>query len=212
MSCSGCSAVKAGLVTGVAAGALASQVGKCDAKQTAGAAVAGFLVGAGLCSICGCGTKKTTNELVTESWATVKSAFTLEQVGALFYKNLFEQNPGLKESVFGSTDHGMQPKKLMTFIDTGLSLLDQPEKLVPVLVKCGERHGAYGLNGNFVEPEHYPAVGGALLTTLAQGLGDKFTPEVKQAWTDVYGVIQAKMIEGQTNAKGQSLRAAAKAK
>eukprot|EP01084_Bolivina_argentea_P156150 272119_1 len=92
-----------------------------------------------------------TNKLVTESWAVVKSAFTFEQVGDLFYKNLFELAPGIKGTVFGNTDHTMQPAKLISFLDTGVSLLDQPEKLVPALVKCGERHAAYGQNGNWVE-------------------------------------------------------------
>eukprot|EP01084_Bolivina_argentea_P156151 272120_1 len=138
-----CSAVKTGLVAGAAVGAVALKVCGCDPKKALGAAVAGFVVATGVCTMCGCcQKKKTTNELVTESWAVVKSAFTFEQVGDLFYKNLFELAPGIKGTVFGNTDHTMQP---------GVSLLDQPEKLVPALVKCGERHAAYGQNGNWVE-------------------------------------------------------------
>eukprot|EP01084_Bolivina_argentea_P156152 272121_1 len=155
---------------------------------------------------------KTTNELVTESWAVVKSAFTFEQVGDLFYKNLFTLAPGIEATVFGNTDHTMQPGKLISFLDTGVSLLDQPEKLVPALVKCGERHAAYGQNGNWVEKAHYPVAGQALLMTLEQGLGKAFTPELKEAWTAVYGVIAEKMIEGQYNEKGLKLRANAQKK
>lgn len=36
---------------------------------------------------------------------------------------------------------------------------------------------------------HYDTVGGALLQTLGQGLGPAFTPEVKAAWTSVYGMM-----------------------
>lgn len=37
---------------------------------------------------------------------------------------------------------------------------------------------------------------GALLWTLGQGLGEEFTPEVKEAWGTVYGVLAATMQEG----------------
>jgi hemoglobin-like flavoprotein len=44
-----------------------------------------------------------------------------------------------------------------------------------------------------VLPEHYNWVGQALLTTLGLGLGDKFTPEVKEAYTTVYVLVAATM-------------------
>ena len=40
-----------------------------------------------------------------------------------------------------------------------------------------------------VRDSHYDTVGRALLWTLEQGLGDAFTPDVKAAWTVVYGVL-----------------------
>ena len=40
-----------------------------------------------------------------------------------------------------------------------------------------------------VKAEHYAPVGEALLWTLGQGLGDGFTPEVKQAWTTAYTTL-----------------------
>jgi hemoglobin-like flavoprotein len=38
-------------------------------------------------------------------------------------------------------------------------------------------------------------VGQALLSTLETGLGSGFTPEVREAWTEVYGVLAATMQE-----------------
>ncbi len=38
-----------------------------------------------------------------------------------------------------------------------------------------------------------PEVGAALLTTLGQGPGVAYTPEVDEAWTEVYGVIASTM-------------------
>jgi hemoglobin-like flavoprotein len=40
-----------------------------------------------------------------------------------------------------------------------------------------------------VRDEHYATVGTALLWTLEKGLGDVFTPEVKEAWTVVYNAL-----------------------
>lgn len=39
-------------------------------------------------------------------------------------------------------------------------------------------------------------MGQALLQTLEEGLGDKFTPEVKEAWTAFYTMVADKMKEG----------------
>ena len=50
------------------------------------------------------------------------------------------------------------------------------------------------------EPAHYPVVGAALLDTLAQGLGEDFTPEVREAWTTAYGTLSGVMIEAQKSA------------
>jgi len=60
---------------------------------------------------------------------------------------------------------------------------------VPVLQALGKRHVGYG-----VKDAHYQTVGGALLKTLGQGLGEGFTPAVKDAWTAVYGVMVSVMV------------------
>jgi nitric oxide dioxygenase len=44
-----------------------------------------------------------------------------------------------------------------------------------------------------VRDEHYDTVGAALLWTLEKGLGPAFTPETKEAWTAVYGLLASTM-------------------
>ena len=44
-----------------------------------------------------------------------------------------------------------------------------------------------------VKDVDYDTVGAALLWTLQQGLGPAFTPEVKSAWTTVYGLLASTM-------------------
>jgi len=77
-----------------------------------------------------------------------------------------------------------------------VSGLERLEKLLPAVQALGRRHAGYG-----VKDEHYATVAAALLWTLEQGLGDGFTPEVREAWTTAYlalaGVMQQAAAEVQ---------------
>ena len=42
-------------------------------------------------------------------------------------------------------------------------------------------------------------VGGAILWALEQGLGDKWTDDVREAWTVFYGYIKQEMMTGMGN-------------
>jgi hypothetical protein len=64
----------------------------------------------------------------------------------------------------------------------------------------GRRHAAYG-----VKDEHYGTVGAALLWTLGEGLGADFTPEVKDAWTSVYGTLATTMREAARESNGPNV-------
>ncbi|MDX1736764.1 MAG: globin family protein [Alphaproteobacteria bacterium] len=109
--------------------------------------------------------------------ATIK-----EQAAALFYNKLFELDPSLKPLFKG--DIKEQGKKLMATIGVAVAGLRDLERIVPVVQKLGIKHAGYG-----VKKAHYDTVAEALLWTLAQGLGPKFTPEVKEAWTETYGLV-----------------------
>jgi hemoglobin-like flavoprotein len=66
--------------------------------------------------------------------------------------------------------------------------LDNLPALVPAVEHLGKRHVRYG-----VRAEHYETVAEALLWTLQTGLGDAFTPAVRDAWVAVYGVLAGVM-------------------
>ena len=124
--------------------------------------------------------------LVQNSWAKVTPI--APQAAELFYNNLFARDPALIPLFRG--DMRIQGQKLMTMIGAAVSKLSAIDTLVPVLQGLGRRHGGYG-----VQPHHYDTVGSALLQTLGQGLGGDFTPEVHDAWTQVYGLIAGVMQE-----------------
>jgi hemoglobin-like flavoprotein len=104
----------------------------------------------------------------------------------LFYAKLFKLDPEI--GPLFRNDMKEQGRKLMRMIATAVNGLDRIDELVPAVQELGRRHVAYG-----VRPEHYDTVGAALLWTLEQGLGADFTPEVKEAWTAVYGVLAGTM-------------------
>jgi hemoglobin-like flavoprotein len=124
--------------------------------------------------------------LVRESFALVQPI--APQAAALFYSHLFDADPSLRALFRGDMAH--QGERLMTMIGSAVGLLEKPDLLMPVLRSLGARHGNYG-----VADAHYATVGGALLLTLEQGLGDAFTPEVRAAWTAMYGIVSRTMIE-----------------
>jgi len=110
-----------------------------------------------------------------------------EQAAAIFYARLFELAPEVRALFKG--DMAEQGRKLMAMLRTVVSVLDKPEVLVPAAQRLAERHVGYG-----ARPAHYAVVGAALIDTLATGLGDDFTQEVRNAWETAYGTLSQVMI------------------
>lgn len=111
-----------------------------------------------------------------------------EQAAALFYGKLFEIKPEFKD-LFKS-DMKSQGRKLMTMINTAVNNVDQLEKIIPALQDLGKRHVNYG-----VKADDYNVVAEALLWTLGQGLGDAFTDDAKEAWTNTYTALAGVMLK-----------------
>jgi len=125
--------------------------------------------------------------LIRESWAAVEPI--ADTAAGLFYGRLFELDPAL-ERLFRRTDMARQRQVLMGTLAVVVKTLDRIEELLPAVEALGRRHAGYG-----VRESHYATVGAALLWTLEQGLGEAFTPAVRQAWTEAYGTLASVMIE-----------------
>jgi hemoglobin-like flavoprotein len=122
--------------------------------------------------------------LVQDSFAVITPI--ADDAAALFYRRLFEIDPSLERMFKG--DMAEQRRKLMQMLSAAVKGLDRLDQLVPVVEDLGRRHAGYG-----VADRHYDTVGEALLWTLEMGLGRAFTPEVKEAWVTVYGVLATTM-------------------
>ena len=127
-------------------------------------------------------------ELLERSFDEIKPQ--ANEFVASFYDNLFTAHPEAKP-LFDTTDMQAQKKKLLNSLVLVVENLRKPDALSGALKGLGARHVKYG-----ALPEHYPLVGGALLTTFEQYLQDKWTPQVKQAWVDAYGAISEIMLDG----------------
>ena len=123
-------------------------------------------------------------ELVQASFAKV--APIAETAADIFYKKLFEYSPDLKPLF--KNDIKSQGNKLMQTLTVAVKGLNDLNALVPVLQKLAQRHVNYG-----VRAEDFTPVGNALLYTLKAGLGEEFTPQVREAWIAVFRVIATTM-------------------
>ena len=128
-------------------------------------------------------TKRQT-ELVQSSFQLVQPI--LEPAAMMFYDRLFELDPSLR-ALFRTSreEQGRHLAQALTFVVKGL---DRPDHILATVEPLGRRHAGYG-----VRDEHYTAGGDALLWTLEQGLGDAFTPEVRDAWSAAYGWLAYRM-------------------
>lgn len=119
-------------------------------------------------------------KLVQDSFNQVRP--NAEQVACLFYKKLFDIAPELRPLF--PEDIKPQGRKLMSLLTVMVQNLDNPNSIIPSIKELGRRHVNYK-----VEPHHYDIFAQALLWALEQGTDTGFTPQVKQAWIDVYTVF-----------------------
>lgn len=122
--------------------------------------------------------------LVKTSFAAV--APIADRAGMMFYDRLFAMDPSLRPLFKG--DIAAQSRTLMKMIAVAVDGLDKLDTIIPAVRALGVRHAGYG-----VAPAHYDMVAAALLWTLGQGLGDRFTPDIEAAWVAAYTLLATTM-------------------
>ena len=123
-------------------------------------------------------------DLVQRSWRAVLPVG--DTAAELFYGKLFSLDPSIQKLF--REDMREQGRNLTAMISVAVGSLSRPQKIMLAVQQLGKRHAAYG-----VEPRHYELVGTALLWMLEQVLGDAFTPQVRAAWSEVYGLLATTM-------------------
>jgi nitric oxide dioxygenase len=133
--------------------------------------------------------------------ALVQSSFRevlpiADVAGLMFYERVFTLAPGTR-SMFGD-DIAAQATRTMAAVKTAVDSLADLDVVGPFLLRLGARHVRYG-----VRTEHFDVVGAALLWTLEQGLGERFTPAVRDAWVAAWDVIAGAMRTGMSRAEAR---------
>lgn len=129
-----------------------------------------------------------TPDQIDQIQASFKKVAPIADVAAdIFYTRLFEIAPEVKPMFKG--DISEQGKKLMATLGVVVNGLKNLDAIVPVAEQLAVKHIDYG-----VKEEHYQPVGEALIFTLEKGLGEDFTPELKESWTAAYSTLAGAMI------------------
>ena len=124
--------------------------------------------------------------LVQRSWRLLRSVDPV-LLGSVFYDKLFADHPALRRMFRISRDE--QSRKLIDMLNRIIARMSYPDSMEPEIRQMAIRHTGYG-----VRPEHYAAVGQALMWTLEQGLGGDWNAEVKDAWEACYNGLASTMI------------------
>jgi hemoglobin-like flavoprotein len=132
----------------------------------------------------------TTTEITLVKNAFEKLGPISEQAAALFYARLFELDPSFRRLLRGNME--AQQRKFLEMITLAVNSLDRPDEIAATLRPLGVQHARAG-----VRPEHYSAVGTALLWTLEKTLAADFSPAVKSAWSAAYSLFSNFLLEGQ---------------
>lgn len=111
-----------------------------------------------------------------------------------FYQRMFAARPDLLDGMFSRSSQleGSQPRALAGSIAVFASyILANPDKYPDeVLSRVAHKHAALGLRA-----EEYPTVYKYLFEAIAANLGDILTPEIAEAWTEVYWLMADALIK-----------------
>ena len=109
-----------------------------------------------------------------------------DDFGLLFYRHLFALDPELRELFRSSIER--QAPMLVNALTLAVMNMTRDGRLSRAVADLGSRHAGYGvLDG------HYDTFGEALLATLADYLGKRWTAEAREAWSEAYRDLAAHM-------------------
>lgn len=116
-----------------------------------------------------------------------------DEVAKYFYSVLFARHPETRELF--PISMGAQRDRLLGALLRIVADVDRVSDLAAYLADLGRDHRKFGAVAG-----HYPAVGEALVATLAHFTGPAWTAELEQNWVAAYAVIAGAMTGGASSA------------
>ncbi|XP_064602211.1 neuroglobin-like [Liolophura sinensis] len=138
--------------------------------------------------------------LIETSWETYNQGDIVNQ-GVHMFMRIFTKRPDMKPIWSISMKHDSEEqykkspkfrfhvKRLFSTIGMVVDGLEYLHEVEPMIEDLGRRHIKYG-----IKRAHFEVIADGLLYALENALGNKFTPEVKNAWCKLYGWLAEVMI------------------
>ncbi|ESO86864.1 hypothetical protein LOTGIDRAFT_73010, partial [Lottia gigantea] len=128
--------------------------------------------------------------LVLESWNIVQQ--DISKVGVVMFMNLFETHPDVqdvfmpfkgksKEDLKQSTQLRSHALRVMGTVEKCLARINEPQKMDEMLHQLGSRHVMYNAKVDYID-----LIGPQFIWAIQPTLGDKWTPELEAAWSDLF--------------------------
>lgn len=124
--------------------------------------------------------------IIRTSFDAVRKNF--EPASTFFYEELFRRAPELRELF--RDDLAGQGMKFMSTLATIVDGLHQPQDLSAQYGELGRLHGALGVTSTM-----FPPMGEALIATVKDTMGDRFSEEVAEVWRVAYDDMSEALIE-----------------
>lgn len=116
----------------------------------------------------------------------------IDEITPLFYSLMFGNHPELIRDTFnrGNQEQGAQQRALAASIATLATMLVDGESPVDMLSRIGHKHASLGITA-----DQYQIVHDNLFDAIVRVLGDAVTPEVAEAWDEVYWIMASVLID-----------------
>lgn len=137
--------------------------------------------------------------LSTKSFPVIEATLPIiaERISSItpnFYNRLFAAHPELLDGIFSRSNqkNGTQQQALAGSIAVFATYLVKHPGVAPetMLARVAHKHTSLG-----VVEEQYPIVYKHLFDAIAEDLGDALTPEIAEAWTEVYWLMAHALIK-----------------
>lgn len=115
----------------------------------------------------------------------------IDEITPLFYSTMFGNHPELIRDTFnrGNQQLGAQQRALAASIATFATMLVDGKSPVDLLSRIGHKHASLGIT-----PDQYQIVHDNLFAAIVEVLGEAVTPEVAEAWDEVYWIMASVLI------------------
>ena len=115
----------------------------------------------------------------------------IDEITPLFYSTMFGNHPELIRDTFnrGNQKLGAQQRALAASIATFATMLVDGKSPVDLLSRIGHKHASLGIT-----PDQYQVVHDNLFAAIVEVLGEAVTPEVAEAWDEVYWIMASVLI------------------